>query len=311
MSKRVFIAWRRLSTRTRELAEVLDPDLVFFKSSVLYIDAFVKTRKFLKNNKPSVVFCQLPQGVLLRCLSSLREKLGFKLVADVHTSFVVYDDWKQKLLNKPFKYLLRKCDLVLVHCPEILQFIDDRCIDIRVVYDPTPLVNYSVEHGVGNYILLPNIFGYRKDWKTIITACCRIAVKHNLDVVVTGTAPRNVSVPRCVKLLGVVNYNTYIQLLANARVVVTCSRRKFYCPRSVFEAISFKVPIIVAVPRNTVLGNEEFVIRVDLQETNVVEALEEVLNNYESCKRLFEQKHSVFIQRVLQQIEQLKKFLRS
>ena len=73
----VFIAWSKLSRRSRDLARELNAEIIFFADKPPYLSAFKRTRKFLENERPGVVFVQLPQGPLLWLVLRLSKKTWF------------------------------------------------------------------------------------------------------------------------------------------------------------------------------------------------------------------------------------------
>jgi len=99
----VFVAWSKLSLRTKLLANEIGAHLVFVRGGPPYLKNWLETKKVLKSMKPHVVLVQLPQGPLLFAVLKIAKQLGFHVVADTHTGFVYTASITEKVLNKPFQ----------------------------------------------------------------------------------------------------------------------------------------------------------------------------------------------------------------
>jgi len=149
--KKIFIAWRSLSRRTKELAKLLKLDVLFLRDRPPYFFAALKTFLYLIKSRPSIVFVQLPQGPLLALTVLLKKFLRFFLVADVHTSFLVYSSFKEILLNKPFRNFLNACNIVIVHNRELKNIAKKEKLGKIVIVLPDPLPEFpAVKIGMKN-----------------------------------------------------------------------------------------------------------------------------------------------------------------
>lgn len=250
----VFVAWRRASVRTVELAEKLGIELLVVEDRPPYIRAYLETGRLLKAKKPRVVIVQLPQGPLLYRVARLKEKLGFRLVADVHTAMVVYDGWKGVVLNRPFLRYLRRADLVLVHNEPLARLLDAK-LGVRdklmVVYDPParlePRTAYEGLEPL-EYILVPASWAPDEDIAGVVKAYCASGLRA-LKLVVTGDyRRRGVKPPACngVVYTGFVERRVYNWLVSNARLVIAETRREYTFLRSAWEALTAGRPALIA-----------------------------------------------------------------
>ena len=145
----VFVAWSRLSLRTRFLAEEIGAHLLFVGGRPPYLENWYKTRKELERLKPRIVFVQLPQGPLLFAMLRLAKRQRLHVVADVHTGFAYPVTLAEKMLNAPFRRLLYRCSLVLAHNEPLRNYLlakgFSHANNTIVVYDPVGRLQAEME----------------------------------------------------------------------------------------------------------------------------------------------------------------------
>ncbi len=263
----VFVAWWRAGRRTRGLAEVLGLEVVEFRDRPPYLRAFRGTSAYLRRVRPSVVFLQLPQGPLLWCVSRLRRSLGFRLVADVHTAFLVYDSWRGWLLNAPFRGMLRGADLILIHNEVIAELLDPSLRGrALVIYDPLPKLRAGggVPEALGGspYVAMPCSWHGDEPVEYVVREFLRAGP--GLKLALTGE-PRG-RLPRAVDegvregrvvLTGYLSDEGYAALLKNALAVIAATTREYTMLSAAWEAVSLGKPLIVSETRTirAVLGD--------------------------------------------------------
>jgi len=252
VAERLFICWRRLSRRSIDLARALGLKVVVIDTSPpLYREGFRETKRLIEQFRPEIVFAQLPQGPLLYCLTRLKKKYRFKLVADVHTSFLCYENWKELVLNAPFKKLLKECDLVITHSDYMQKFLPEGC-RAMTVYDPPPREIEQAEplKRAKDYVIVPASFSYDEPIVELLEVVIDIAERHGLDVVVTGDYIRQLkSIAKFagkVVLTGFLKYEDYVRFLKGAQVVITASTRSNVFLHSLAEAIVAERPFVVS-----------------------------------------------------------------
>ncbi len=258
----VFVAWSRLSRRTRELAELLGMELVFVPRGPPYVGAWLETGRLLARLRPRLVVAQLPQGPLLLRLHLLRRRLGFRLAADVHSGFMVYESLGERLLNQPFRRLLRGCDLVVSHNEPFTRLLLDYGVPrerLLTVYDPIPPRHPSPRRprlpGVEphHYLLMPAAWAPDEPMELLAEAwrLSRLAGE-GYKLVVTGDWRRRPrSAERLRKLEGVVltgflPLEEYAWLLENAAAVLALTTKEYTVLSALWEAVAYQRPAIVS-----------------------------------------------------------------
>ena len=247
-----FVAWSRLSRRTRDLARILGADLIFLPYGPPYLRAWRETARLLGSKAYDVVFAQLPQGPLLLRLATLSGRLGFKLVADVHTGFVVYDGLRGWILNRPFLSLLRAASAVLAHNRCVAGILQSRLGIGRVyiAYDPLPVLPEPEEppfHGELEsepFIVVPASWAGDEPLEYIARSIAQLEGK--LRLVVTGDWARSPRRARRLKrilggrlvLTGYLPEPQYSWVIRNSLAVVAATRRECTVLSALWEAVS-------------------------------------------------------------------------
>ncbi|AEM38447.1 hypothetical protein Pyrfu_0577 [Pyrolobus fumarii 1A] len=261
---RVFVAWRRISARTRDLAGSLRAKLVFIRSGPPYIRACIETKRVLEELRPQTVIVQLPQGPLLYRVAQLRDRLGYVLVADVHTAMVVHDTLKSLVLNKPFTRYLRRADIVVVHNRLVARLVEEKIgvepSRILVVYDPPPRMEPVEEppfaKELGEFILVPAGWAADEPLEEIVEAFCASKASSKYRLVLTGDygrarrrATRIASMCRAVMLTGFLPAPQYNWLVRNATAVIAATLREYTFLRAAWEAIVLHKPLLASRTR--------------------------------------------------------------
>lgn len=274
--KLTFIAWSKLSTRTRNLAHHLGAELFFIQDRFPYISAWIKTGQLTKL-KPDVVIIQLPQGPLLYRVLGLAKKHGFRVVTDVHTGFLISDSVKSLILNAPFRRLLRKTNLVVLHNENLVMIAkryglgDDKTI---VVYDPPPRllelepIEYLTHKKI---ILVPASWANDEPLDYIVREYVASSICEDYMLVITGNPSRNRKLylnikkylrndnkcSRNIVLTGFISDNQYMWLLQSSSIVITVTRREYTLLSSLWESIYHNKPALVSKTKtlSSLLGN--------------------------------------------------------
>ncbi|MEM0027401.1 MAG: glycosyltransferase [Ignisphaera sp.] len=264
----VFIAWSKLSRRSRDLARELGANLIFFADKPPYLSTFEKTRRFLEREKPDVVFVQLPQGPLLWLALRLSKRLGFRIVADVHTGFVYITSFKGFVLNKPFNHMLKDADLVIAHNPlqrsyiiEKLGLVEEKTI---VVYDPIPKYIKDVDKQVegldpGKYIVFPASWASDEPIDFIVKEFLSSEISEEFKLVITNDFRRNMRLYRRVEntlkkfssldkvvISGYLEEPQYRWVIEHSRAVIAATNREYTMLSAIWEAVGFRKPFIAS-----------------------------------------------------------------
>lgn len=245
----VIIAWRKLSRRSELLSKALDAKLWFFSDNVPYARASFNTLRNAVNRKPKIIIVQLPQGPLLLEALFLKKIMKCKIIADVHTGFLITTELKGLLLNAPFLKFLRTADLIIVHNDFQLNLIP---LDLRgktlVVFDPWLSVvdgEVNAESEQDGYIVFPASFASDEPLEEVINSINLF----NIDVkmYVTGNWKRQ---PKILKYASdrviFTNYlpsGKYNRLLSKATAIITGTKREYTSLMSGWEAVAYAKPL--------------------------------------------------------------------
>ncbi len=253
MGKRIFLIWRRISRRSRDLSRELGIETILIPYPPPYIKSYIETKRILREFKPNIVLAQIPQGPLLFTLAHSKDKLNYKLIVDVHSGFIIYDNVKSWILNRPFKSLLNKCDVIIVHNKNILNLLPR---DIKgktiVVHDPLPTsvdIHYKLPT-IDNYIIVPSSWAPDEPIEYILKEYIRSRCSFNL--VVTGNYYRRKELFEKYKdntritFTGYVDIDTYYSLLKHAKAVLAATKREYTMLSAAWEAIAYDKPLIIS-----------------------------------------------------------------
>ncbi len=262
----VFIAWRRLSRRTSFLSKELGLELFFIPDKPPYIRAMYKTLNFLISRKPNIVFVQLPQGPLLAEVEIISKRVGFKVIADVHTGFIYPTSIKEYILNGLFHSYLNKVDLILAHNKLQANLIKNKINipdeKIIVVYDPIPKIPQNTEDPQLNIdldksILFPASWALDEPLDFIAIEFLKSYIANDHTLIITGDWRRNRRLHRKLRkliekkkaknkiiLTGYIPDAEYYHILKLCKVVMAVSEKEYTLPHALWEAIAVEKPFI-------------------------------------------------------------------
>ncbi len=243
------VAWKKLSRRSELFAEALNARLWFFKDNIPYARAFTKTLLMCVHEKPRVLLVQLPQGPLLLVALLLRKLIGCRVVADLHTGFVLSTDWKGRLLNEPFVKLLPKADMALVHNETQFELIPKKTRNKTiVVYDPWIFIEKAAsltQTTHETYLVFPASFAPDEPLQEVIAAMEH--VNTNAKMYITGNWKRTPEMKRYeseqIRFTGFLPNEKYGSLLANATAIVSGTKREYTSLMSGWEAVANDKPL--------------------------------------------------------------------
>jgi hypothetical protein len=247
------IAWKKLSRRSELLAEALNAKLWFFQDNLPYARAAFQTLLKTIRQKPRIIIIQLPQGPLLLEALILRKLIGCRVIADVHTGFLLSTDWKGLLLNVPFVKLLHKADIVTAHNDTQLNLIPKKAESKTiVVFDQWHLVTGNKESGAhaerGNYVVFPASFASDEPLQEVIDSINQ----SNIDakMYITGNWKRQPALKEKyssekIIFTGFLSAEKFSSLLADSAAIVTGTKREYTSLMSGWEAIAYSKPLAV------------------------------------------------------------------
>ena len=241
----MIVAWKKLSRRSELLAQALEAKLWFFSDDAPYIQAFLNTLRYAANQKPKIIIVQLPQGPLLMEAFFLKKMMQCKIVADVHTGFLVTTGWKGLLLNAPFVKFLSKADLIIAHNEFQLGLIPS---DLRnktmVVFDPWHLIidnEAKHEREQGNYIVFPASFASDEPLEEVINSINSFDI--DVKMYVTGNWRRQPKIAKYasnrILFTGYLPSKKFNELLSKAAAIITGTKREYTSLMSGWEALAY------------------------------------------------------------------------
>jgi hypothetical protein len=247
------IAWKKLSRRSELLAQALNGKLLFFKDNLPYIRATIRTFIKIIRQKPQVLLLQLPQGPLLLEAYFLKKLIGCKIIADVHTGFLLNTDWKGLVLNAPFVKLLSLADVIVAHNEAQLDIIPKNVKNKTIiVYDPWNFIATKDKiNKQENYMVFPASFAPDEPLEEVIEAVN--ATKQPLKLYITGNWKRSPELKKYasekIHFTGFLSNQEFNNLLAGATAIITGTTREYTAMMSAWEAIAHNKPLAVTATK--------------------------------------------------------------
>ncbi len=309
----VFVAWSRLSRRTRDLAEVLGLSLFFVPDGPPYLRAWIETKRYLEKTLPCIVLVQLPQGPLLYRVAKLSKKIGYRVLADTHTRFIYPDSIASKLLNSPFVRYLKDTELVIVHNPPVKQLLLRKLKGLSeqkvlVVYDPLPKKpQYLKKPGIPQideepFIAVPASWAPDEPLDVLVRGFLRSAIKNDYRLVITGDPSRNRKLYKRIMqalrdksdrerviISGFLSEHEYAWLLSYTKAVIAITKREYTMLSAIWEAVAYNKPLIVsdtATLRSIIGDNYPCFFRPD--ETSIAKTLSTCTNRNPEIKTIID-----------------------
>ena len=285
-STTVIIAWKGLSRRSELLSEALNAKLWFFPDGAPYIRAFLNTLHRTITKKPKIIIVQLPQGPLLFEALILRKLTGCKIVADVHTGFLIPSNWRGLLLNSPFVRFLHNVDLIILHNNFELNLIPPHLEKkILIVFDPWYLIanlNKHYERKENNYVIFPSSFAPDEPLEEVI----RSVKSSNIDVkiYITGNWKRYPEITKYASeniiFTGYLPAEDYYQLLSNATGVITGTKREYTSLMSAWEAVAYAKPLALTETKTLRSIFEDYAVFYDWRKSeSIVDAIKTIMSS--------------------------------
>lgn len=253
---KIFIAWSRLSNRTARLAQLLGLDLLFLRDRPPYLLALLKTFYMLARNKYDIVFVQLAPGPLLMLAAIMRRLKKYFLVADMHSFFLWPSSLRGALINRPFGFFLRFCDIIFVHGDIIKRMMHP---SLRrktiVVVDPPPSVSPETKKEISkDYFLtiFPASFAEDEPIEEIILAVKKLyAENYRIKLIVTGRYERRPELAKysdgkTIIFTGYLPQKEYYDLLQKADIVAALTTVKYSMMAAALEAITLDKPLLIS-----------------------------------------------------------------
>ncbi|MDR0797845.1 MAG: glycosyltransferase [Nitrososphaerota archaeon] len=275
------VVWKKLSRRSELLTQALNGKMLFLKDNLLYIRAAFKSLKSILHQKPRVLLLQLPQGPLLLEAYFLKRLIGCKIIADVHTGFLINTDWKGLILNAPFVKLLAFADVIVAHNEIQLEIIPkDARNKTIVVYDPWNFIATGNKRDKQeNYMVFPASFASDEPLKEVIEAIN--ASEYPLKLYITGDWKRAPELKRYtsekIQFTGFLSNKEFDNLLSNASAVITGTTREYTTLMSAWEAIAYNKPLAITATKTLKAIYAHYAVFYDWKNRqSIIRALQEI-----------------------------------
>lgn len=243
----MIIAWKKLSRRSQLLSKALNAEIWFFTDKVLYVKSFINTLFAIIQKRPSIIIVQLPQGPLFLTILLLKLLNRHKIIADVHTGFLIASNLKGLLLNTPFVKLLRYANLIIVHNDLQKNLIEPNLKKkTLVVLDPWHLIDIKEqEFKQSDYIIFPSSFAPDEPLEEIINSINSFNI--NVKLYITGDWKRKPTIKKYssekIIFTGYLTADKYHKLLLNAAAVISGTKREYTSLMSAWEALAYSKPL--------------------------------------------------------------------
>lgn len=280
------IAWKKLSRRSELLALALDAELWFFPDRIPYIRAAFKTLFKIFKKKPRNVIVQLPQGPLLLEALILRALMGFKVIADVHTGFLLSTDWKGLLLNAPFTRLLHNADIVVAHNQTQLNIIPKKAEKKTIVVvdqwqysnEKEPITNGESD----KYLVFPASFADDEPLQEIIKSLNKFRIDTKLYI--TGNWKRQARLKKYesekVIFTGFLSNYEFNNLLSESTAIITGTKREYTSLMSAWEAVAYMKPLALTSTSTLRDNFNEYAVFYDYRDSeSIAKAVTRILNS--------------------------------
>lgn len=285
-STTVIVAWKGLSRRSELLSKALDAKIWFFPDNPPYLRAFLDMFHKTLNEKPEIVIVQLPQGPLLFEALLLRKLTKCKIVADVHTGFLILSSWKGLLLNSPFVRFLNRVDLIILHNEIELNLIHPHLREKAiVVFDPWYLIADVSESGEkieNNYVVFPSSFAPDEPLEEVIESLKASSI--DVKIYVTGNWKRRPEILRYTSkkiiFTGYLPAKDYYRLISNAAGIITGTKREYTSLMSAWEAVAYAKPLALTETKTLKSIFRDYAIFYNWRESeSIINAIKTILSS--------------------------------
>lgn len=253
--KKVFIAWSRLSSRTKRYARILKLKIFFIRDRPPYLRCMFYTLRKLLRERNDIVFVQLAPGPLLMLASILKYIRGYILIADMHSFFVRPSSAGGAIINKPFVYFLRFCDMIMVHSGAVKNMLP-RKIKRKtiVVYDPPiDIGRVKLQPKKEEFtIVFPASFAKDEPIENIIMAVKRLLQRGmNIKLLITGRYERRrellkYSDGKNIVFTGFLPTEKYYELLKSCDIIAALTKVSYSLMAVALEAMSIGKPLLLS-----------------------------------------------------------------
>ncbi|WP_417536945.1 glycosyltransferase [Methylophaga sp.] len=253
--KCIFLTWE-IHTRSRSVSrelgipifEVIHADFFFTR----YYRSIVDTFRILKDERPDIVIFQNPSMILAVFLVIFALFVKLDLIMDAHNAAISPCEGRFWLLNKISSVLVSKVKLTIVTNEIIGESVKEKNGRPFVLEDPIPKLDVS-----------KNVQKTQADTKKVVFVCSWAEDEPYMEVIkafkslsdksivmfITGRPPDhmlNKSIPNNVQLTGFLLEQDYINLLAEANLIIDLTDRPDCLVCGAYEAAAVGTPCIVS-----------------------------------------------------------------
>lgn len=236
----------------------------------------------------------------------LAKLLGKKTLIHLHCGSQIDDIWNDK-----YQYMFERCDCVIALSENLKKKVEERLStqgfkgskiqdffqELRVVYNPCPIITNKTQYEKKNYILFSGTVYEGKGYKDLIRAFAKVAADHSeWKIVLAGNGEveqarilaEELGISEQVDLLGWVNGEAKHKAFSEAKALCLPSYAEGF-PMAVLDAWAYGLPVVTTpvggVPDVAIDGENMLLFNSGDIDTLAMK-LSQVMNNEELRKKL-------------------------
>lgn len=259
MTPRIWITWEN-QRRNRELSRALNAKLFELeeidriKNRLLkYLIGIGKVVRILRQEQPSLVFCQNPSLILATFLVTIRKFTRYHVVVDAHNAGLFPSEGRSKLLGLLSRYVQRNANLTIVTNRALKDHVEGNGGSAFILQDKIPDIPLQRGKVLGEQLNLLFICSYAEDEPYELVFEAARHLHGHAEIYVTGNYRKRKieqsELPDNVKLLGFVPENEFVQLLNSVDATVDLTTRENCLVCGAYEAVAAQKPQILSDTR--------------------------------------------------------------
>lgn len=234
-----FLAFKEIASRSKRISEILKLDIIHIKDNFPYIFSYFYYSILILKNKYKNIILQLTQGPPLLFLILLKKFLKFNLILDVHTGFLYYINIKGKILNLPFRNLIKNSNLIILHNESMLSLLYKE-LKNKVLILSDPLIEFNEKININKKIKVFIPLSFRDE---PLNELLKAIDELKGEYLFLCTTRKRKYFKNLINL-GYLKYEDYLKILNSSDIILALTKREYTTLSIAFEAISLGKCII-------------------------------------------------------------------